>query len=135
MTMSERLVPRQVESDRRVLQRRIRTTDRQVGLRIKVRREQMGWTQRELGEVLKITYQMVHKYERGISRVAAGRLHQMATALGVDVTWFYVGAPDPVMPPAASPLTVEFLDSAAKLDCAELAAVCALVRALAQREM
>jgi transcriptional regulator with XRE-family HTH domain len=36
-------------------------------------------------------YQQAHKYEKGINRVAAGRLYNIAQALGVDVSYFFEG--------------------------------------------
>jgi transcriptional regulator with XRE-family HTH domain len=38
-----------------------------------------------------VTYQQAHKYEKGINRVAAGRLYNIAQALGVDVSYFFEG--------------------------------------------
>ena len=38
-----------------------------------------------------MTYQQAHKYEKGINRIAAGRLYTMAQALGVEVGFFYDG--------------------------------------------
>ena len=36
-----------------------------------------------------VTYQQLYKYESGTNRVAAGRLHAIARALGVDVSYFF----------------------------------------------
>ena len=38
-----------------------------------------------------VTYQQAHKYEKGINRIAAGRLSRIAQALGVEVGYFYEG--------------------------------------------
>ena len=43
----------------------------------------LGLTQHQVSELIGITYQQAHKYEKGINRVAAGRLYQIAQALGV----------------------------------------------------
>ena len=32
-----------------------------------------------------------YKYETGVNRIAVGRLHQLAQALGVDVAYFFAG--------------------------------------------
>jgi transcriptional regulator with XRE-family HTH domain len=50
-----------------------------------------GMTQPQLAELIGITYQQEHKYEKGINRIAAGRLYQIARVLGVDVGYFYEG--------------------------------------------
>lgn len=36
-----------------------------------------------------VTYQQAHKYEHGRNRIAVGRLHQIAQALGVEVDYFF----------------------------------------------
>jgi len=38
-----------------------------------------------------VTYQQAHKYERGINRVSAGRLFEVAQVLGVPVSYFFDG--------------------------------------------
>ena len=44
-----------------------------------------------LAELIGVTYQQAHKYETGFNRIAAGRLHQLAQALGVEVGYFFAG--------------------------------------------
>uniref|UniRef100_UPI0039839B4C helix-turn-helix domain-containing protein n=1 Tax=Phenylobacterium sp. TaxID=1871053 RepID=UPI0039839B4C len=39
--------------------------DRHVGLRVRMRRKEMGVSQEKLAEALGITFQQVQKYERG----------------------------------------------------------------------
>ncbi len=65
--------------------------DRHVGMRIRQRRIMLGLTQQQMADLIGVTYQQAHKYERGINRVAAGRLYQIAQALGVDVGYFFEG--------------------------------------------
>ncbi|MDX1709892.1 MAG: helix-turn-helix transcriptional regulator [Rhodovibrionaceae bacterium] len=65
--------------------------ERHVGQRIRERRTMLGLTQQQLAEMIGVTYQQAHKYERGINRVSAGRLFQLARVLGVDVGFFYEG--------------------------------------------
>ena len=52
-----------------------------VGARIRERRIMLGLTQEQLAELIGVTYQQMHKYERGITRVPAGRLFKIAHAL------------------------------------------------------
>ena len=47
--------------------------DRHVGRRMRERRTMLGLTQQQLAEMIHVTYQQAHKYEKGINRVAAGR--------------------------------------------------------------
>jgi transcriptional regulator with XRE-family HTH domain len=48
-----------------------------VGSRIRERRIMLGLTQQQLAEMIGVTYQQAHKYERGINRVSAGRLAEI----------------------------------------------------------
>jgi transcriptional regulator with XRE-family HTH domain len=51
----------------------------------------LGLTQQQMAELIGVTYQQAHKYEKGINRVASGRLYNIAQALGVDVGYFFEG--------------------------------------------
>jgi transcriptional regulator with XRE-family HTH domain len=63
-----------------------------VGARIRERRIMLGLTQQQLADLIGVTYQQAHKYEKGINRIAAGRLSGIAHALGVEVGYFFEGA-------------------------------------------
>jgi transcriptional regulator with XRE-family HTH domain len=63
--------------------------DRYVSLRIRQRRIMLGLTQQQLAELIGVTYQQAHKYETGINRISAGRLYQIARALGVEISYFF----------------------------------------------
>jgi transcriptional regulator with XRE-family HTH domain len=65
--------------------------DDHVGMRIRERRIMLGLTQQQLAEMIGVTYQQAHKYERGINRVSAGRLFEVARVLSVPVGYFYEG--------------------------------------------
>ena len=41
----------------------------------------LGLTQQQLADLIGVTYQQAHKYERGINRVSAGRLFEVAQVL------------------------------------------------------
>jgi transcriptional regulator with XRE-family HTH domain len=77
-----------------------RTIDRDVevhvGRRIRERRTQLGLTQQQLADLIGVTYQQAHKYERGINRISAGRLYALGRVLGVDANYFFDGLDDPV---------------------------------------
>ncbi len=51
----------------------------------------LGLTQQQLADLIGVTYQQAHKYERGINRVSAGRLFEMARVLSVPVSFFFDG--------------------------------------------
>jgi transcriptional regulator with XRE-family HTH domain len=66
--------------------------DRVVGQRIRWRRRELKLTQERLGELLELTFQQVQKYEKGVNRVSAGRLYEIAGVLGVPISYFFDGA-------------------------------------------
>ena len=51
-------------------------------------------SQEKLGEMLGLTFQQVQKYEKGINRIGASRLFELANVLGVNVQFFYDEAPE-----------------------------------------
>ena len=63
--------------------------DAHVGHRVRLRRMLIGMSQERLGEMLGLTFQQVQKYEKGINRIGAGRLFEVAGILGVPVSFFY----------------------------------------------
>jgi transcriptional regulator with XRE-family HTH domain len=65
--------------------------DVRVRARIRERRIMLGLTKQQLAELIGVTYQQAHKYERGFNRVSAGRLFEIARVLGVPVGYFYEG--------------------------------------------
>ncbi len=65
--------------------------DKNVGQRVRWRRRELKLTQEKLGDMLDLTFQQVQKYEKGVNRISAGRLFEVASVLGVPVTYFYEG--------------------------------------------
>ena len=63
----------------------------ELGKRIRLRRAEIDISQSELADKLGISFQQVQKYEKGVNRVGAARLQQIATALDVPITFFYDG--------------------------------------------
>ena len=61
------------------------------GGRIRLRRRETGISQTELADHLGLSFQQMQKYEKGISRVGAAQLQQIAKMLGVDIPFFYDG--------------------------------------------
>src|SRR5437762_11235406 len=70
---------------------RTQDIDRYVGARIRERRIMLGLTQQQLADLIGVTYQQAHKYERGINRVSAGRLYEISQVLSVPVGYFFEG--------------------------------------------
>lgn len=70
---------------------RASNADRHVGARIRERRIMLGLSQQQLAQMIGVTYQQAHKYERGLNRISAGRLYEIAQVLSVPVSWFFEG--------------------------------------------
>lgn len=70
-------------------QRSVTAPDTELGKRIRLRRVEMKISQAELGDKLGVSFQQVQKYEKGVNRVGASRLTQIAEALQVPVMFFY----------------------------------------------
>jgi transcriptional regulator with XRE-family HTH domain len=83
--------------------------DAHVGARILERRIVLGLTQQQLAGMIGVTYQQMNKYVRGINRVSAGRLYDIACALNAPVGYFYEGL-DQEAPQSTSPRRRMLLD-------------------------
>ncbi len=74
-----------------------------VGQNIRICRIQKKLSQSDLGRQIGVTFQQVQKYEKGANRVGAGRLTQIADALGVSIPTLFEGAPSMDDAPLHSP--------------------------------
>ena len=73
--------------------RRPNPIDVHVGGRVRLQRMLRGISQEKLGERLGLTFQQIQKYEKGVNRIGASRLFDLAQVLGVPVQFFYDEAP------------------------------------------
>ena len=67
--------------------------DKYVGSRVRMRRLMLDMSQGQLASAIGLTFQQVQKYEKGVNRIGASRLQQIANALQVPVTFFFEGSP------------------------------------------
>ncbi len=104
---------------------RANNADRHVGARIRERRIMLGLSQQQLALMIGVTYQQAHKYERGLNRISAGRLYDIASVLSVPISWFFEGM-------AAETASVEM--SPRQRMCLELARNFALIDNLKHQE-
>jgi transcriptional regulator with XRE-family HTH domain len=72
-------------------ERSANSVDRRLGQRLRARRLETGLSQERLAELLGLTFQQVQKYEKGVNRMAASRLLEIANALDVPIGFFYEG--------------------------------------------
>ena len=63
--------------------------DQQVGSRVRMRRLMLKLSQTDLADGIGVTFQQVQKYEKGMNRIGASRLQQIAHILQVPVTFFF----------------------------------------------
>jgi len=63
--------------------------DRKIGQRVRTRRLEIGMSQERLAELLGVTFQQVQKYEKGVNRIAASRLHDISTSLDMPAARFF----------------------------------------------
>ena len=67
--------------------------DAHVGGRVRLRRTLLGMSQEKLGDALGLTFQQVQKYERGVNRIGASRLFDLARVLDVPIGFFFDDLP------------------------------------------
>ena len=67
----------------------VEVIDQRVAARIRARRIGMGVTLQSLAQQIGVAFQQAHKYERGLSRITAGRLYHVARALKAPVGFFF----------------------------------------------
>jgi transcriptional regulator with XRE-family HTH domain len=65
--------------------------DRKLGERVRARRLEIAMSQEQLADLLGVTFQQVQKYEKGVNRIAASRLLDIAAALDTPIAAFYDG--------------------------------------------
>jgi transcriptional regulator with XRE-family HTH domain len=126
-----------MSAEGRLRRARAQDVDRQLAPRMRERRIMLGLSQQQLAERIGVTYQQVHKYEKGINRVPASRLYSIAQALGVEVGYFYEGLQTAVgfMPPAQQRMLIDLAHTYLNISVPEhRAAIVALARALAEAE-
>jgi transcriptional regulator with XRE-family HTH domain len=99
------------------------------------RRIMLGLTQQQMAELIGVTYQQAHKYEKGINRVAAGRLYHIAQALGVEVGYFFegLGRDNAIRATPQQRMLLELARNVISIpERKQQDAVCSLARALAE---
>jgi transcriptional regulator with XRE-family HTH domain len=64
--------------------------DLRVARRIRASRLRSGMTLQKLAQEIGVAFQQAHKYERGQSRISAGRLFHIAKTLDTPITYFFL---------------------------------------------
>jgi transcriptional regulator with XRE-family HTH domain len=58
--------------------------DLEIGRRIRARRLELGLSQEGVADALGVTFQQLQKYEKGVNRVSASTLYDLAQILDID---------------------------------------------------
>ena len=61
------------------------------GERLKQLRKDKGWTQKQLGNKIGVTYAQLNKYEGGTNAPPLDKLHSLASALGTTIDYLVTG--------------------------------------------
>jgi transcriptional regulator with XRE-family HTH domain len=69
-------------------QRGVTALDKTIGMRVRARRLEMKITQHELGDALGISFQQIHKYEKGVDRIGPSRLKEIAHVMECSMAYF-----------------------------------------------
>jgi transcriptional regulator with XRE-family HTH domain len=88
--------------------RSVKAADIAIGKRIHQRRIEQKVSQETLGDKIGVSFQQVQKYEKGVNRVGAGRLMQIAKALDCEIGFFL---PDAAHRPNADSVLDNFMTS------------------------
>jgi transcriptional regulator with XRE-family HTH domain len=112
--------------------------DRFLGHRIKQLRLVAHRTQQQVAEQLGVTYQQVHKFEKGINRFSAGQLFAVAQTFDARVADLfdgYSGAPiDPLVDAETTQMLLNVTRSFLALEPKHQEALVRLTRALAAED-
>ena len=78
---------------RNILKNSPHPVDIHVGQRLRMRRTLLGMSQEKVAEKLGLTFQQLHKYEKGANRISASRLHELSQILDVPQSFFFEELP------------------------------------------
>ncbi|MDR2778087.1 MAG: helix-turn-helix domain-containing protein [Rickettsiales bacterium] len=62
--------------------------DRRIGLKLKLRRNYLGITQSNLGNMIGVTFQQIQKYEKGINKISISKLKEISKILRISIDYF-----------------------------------------------
>jgi transcriptional regulator with XRE-family HTH domain len=71
--------------------RSTREIDKHLGRRLRAARQAQRLSQSELAIALGISFQQIQKYEKGMNRISAGRLYEIAELLRLPIPSFFEG--------------------------------------------
>ena len=69
----------------------IHPVDRHVGRRVQEKRLGLGLSQTALAKAVGVSFQQVQKYEKGMNRVSASKLFEIAEFMREEIAFFFEG--------------------------------------------
>lgn len=60
-----------------------------IGIKIRNRRRELGWTQEKLAEAIGVTYQQLQRYEGGKGHLNTDRLQALSSALDIPISFLF----------------------------------------------
>lgn len=72
-------------------EQKINPVDVFVGQKLKDYRCKLGWTLHDLGEKLEVSYQQIHKYEQGQTKIPASSLYRLSKIFSASPNCFFEG--------------------------------------------
>lgn len=69
----------------------IHPVDRHVGRRVQEKRLRLGLSQTALAKAVGVSFQQVQKYEKGVNRISASKLFDIAGVLDEAIPYFFAG--------------------------------------------
>lgn len=88
--------------------------DAYISKKLRERRLYLKLKQRELGDKIGVSTQQIHKYEKGVDRITAGRLYEIAKILSVPLDFFYQDLNNPASLASPQKLVVTCKDQMGK---------------------
>jgi transcriptional regulator with XRE-family HTH domain len=111
----------------------LKQIDKSIGSRIMNLRITSGYSRSVLADHLEVTHQQLQKYEKGINRISAGRLIQIADFFKVDLKSLYEDSKDQItsseIDTSEQRQSLEFFKLFKKIEDADFKrSICSLVR-------
>ncbi|MVA25717.1 helix-turn-helix transcriptional regulator [Agrobacterium vitis] len=91
-----------------------------AGERLKSARKNKGMSQSDVARELGVTFQQLHKYEKGINGMSASRLAAAATLLGMDPDFSYTADNADASPEDSSSELTDLVKATSRSDALEL---------------
>lgn len=89
--------------------------DKMIGERIWSRRVELGMSRHHVAAQVDISHQQLQKYEKGVNRITAGRLYDIANVLGEQISYFIRDKEEGEVVPERARYAIEISRNASKI--------------------